>query len=65
MPPLTTMPTVTVNGANVTVLAAALRFAGLYQVNIQLPASLATGDLPIKIIQGSFQSPNGILINIQ
>ena len=64
-PPPTTMPTVTVGGANVTVLGAVLRFAGLYQVNIQLPASVATGDQPIKIIQGSFQSPAGILINIQ
>jgi uncharacterized protein (TIGR03437 family) len=37
----------------------------LYQVNIQLPNSLPTGDQPIKIVQGSFQSPSGILINIQ
>jgi uncharacterized protein (TIGR03437 family) len=64
-PPPTTAPTVTVGGANVTVLGAVLRFAGLYQVNIQLPSSVPTGDQPIKIIQGSFQSPNGILINIQ
>jgi uncharacterized protein (TIGR03437 family) len=64
-PPPTTTPTVTVNGANVTVLGAVLRFAGLYQVNIQLPASMPAGDLPIKIIQGSFQSPNGIMINVQ
>jgi uncharacterized protein (TIGR03437 family) len=64
-PPVTTTPTVTVAGANMTVLGAVLRFAGLYQVNIQLPASVPTGDQPIKISQGSFQSPNGILINIQ
>ncbi len=64
-PSPTTAPTVTVGGANVTVLGAVLRFAGLYQVNIQLPASVPTGDQPIKIIQGSFQSPSGILINIQ
>ena len=64
-PPVTTMPTVTVAGTSVTVLGAVLRYAGLYQVNIQLPASLPTGDSPIKVIQGSFQSPGGILINIQ
>ncbi len=64
-PPLTTSPVVTVSGVNVPVLAAVLRYAGLYQVNIQLPASLPKGDLPIKIIQGSFQSPDGILINVQ
>jgi uncharacterized protein (TIGR03437 family) len=64
-PPLTTAPTVTVGGVNVPVLAAVLRYAGLYQVNIQLPASIATGDQAIQIHQGSFQSPTGILINIQ
>jgi uncharacterized protein (TIGR03437 family) len=64
-PPLTTSPVVTINGINIPVLAAVLRYAGLYQVNIQLPNSLPTGDQPIKIVQGSFQSPSGILINIQ
>jgi uncharacterized protein (TIGR03437 family) len=64
-PPLTTNPVVTVGGVNVPILAAVLRYAGLYQVNVQLPNSLPTGDQPIKIVQGSFQSPNGILINIQ
>jgi uncharacterized protein (TIGR03437 family) len=64
-PPVTTTPTVAVGGTNVTVQVAVLRYAGLYQVNVQLPASLPTGDLPIKVIQGSFQSPDGVLINIQ
>src|SRR6185503_6768376 len=48
-PPVTSTPTVTVAGANVTVLAAVLRYAGLYQVNIQLPSALPSGDQPIKI----------------
>jgi len=64
-PSVTLTPTVTIGGANMTVLGAVLRFAGLYQVNIQLPASMPTGDQPIKIVQGSFQSPDGILINLQ
>ncbi|MBV9743076.1 MAG: SBBP repeat-containing protein [Acidobacteriia bacterium] len=64
-PPLNTAPTVTVGGISVTVQGAVLRYAGLYQINIQLPLSLTTGDLPIQIIQGSFQSPGGVLINIQ
>jgi uncharacterized protein (TIGR03437 family) len=64
-PPVTTTPTVTIGGINVTVQGAVLRYAGLYQVNVQLPASLATGDLPLKVIQGSFQSPDGVLINVQ
>ena len=65
LPTLTTNPTVTVGGVDVPVQAAVLRYAGLYQVNVQLPASVPAGDQPIKIIQGSFQSPSGILINIQ
>ena len=64
-PPPTIAPVVTASGINIPVIGAVLRFAGLYQVNIQLPLSLPKGDLPIKIIQGSFQSPDGILINIQ
>ena len=64
-PTTTTAPTVTVGGTNVNLLGSVLRFAGLYQVNIQLPASLPAGDLPIKIQQGNFQSPDGVLINIQ
>jgi uncharacterized protein (TIGR03437 family) len=64
-PAPTTPPTVSVNGTNVTVLGAVLRFAGLYQVNIQLPASLPTGDLPIRISTGNAQSPTGVLINVQ
>ena len=64
-PAIATMPTVTAGGQSVTVLGGVLRYAGLYQVNIQLPASLPTGDLPLKIVQGSFQSPDGVLINIQ
>lgn len=64
-PAIATMPTITAGGMNVTVLGGVLRYAGLYQVNVQLPASLPSGDLPLKIIQGSFQSPDGVLINIQ
>jgi uncharacterized protein (TIGR03437 family) len=56
---------VTVGGVNVTILAAMLRYAGLYQVNIQLPASMPTGELLLKGIQGSFQSPDGILLSVQ
>ena len=60
-----TLATVTIGGADATVLGAVLRYAGLHQINIQLPVSLPTGDLAIRIIQDSFQSPAGILINVQ
>jgi uncharacterized protein (TIGR03437 family) len=64
-PAVSTAPTVTVGGVNVTVLGSILRFAGLYQVNVQLPASLPSGNLPIKVIQGSYQSPDGVLIAVR
>jgi uncharacterized protein (TIGR03437 family) len=47
------------------VLGSVLRFAGLYQVNIQLPSSLPGGDQPIKVKASGFESPDGVLINIQ
>src|SRR5581483_8563320 len=61
-PTVSVTPTVTVGGVNVTVLGSILRFAGLYQVNVQLPASVPGGNVPIKVIQGNFQSPDGVLI---
>ena len=39
--------------------------ARLYQVKIQFPASMPSGDQPTTIVQGSFQSAAGILLNIQ
>jgi uncharacterized protein (TIGR03437 family) len=54
-----------VAGNGMAVLGAVLRYGGEYQVNIQLPQSLPTGDLNIQIIQEGFQSPNGVLIHIE
>jgi uncharacterized protein (TIGR03437 family) len=59
-----TYPTVTVGGTNVTVLGAILRYAGLYQVNIHLPDSIGTGNLPIQVLAGGYQSPANILLLI-
>lgn len=59
--------TVTINNTAATVFGAALApgFAGLYQVAIQVPASLADGDWPIKASIGSFQSPDGIVLSVK
>jgi uncharacterized protein (TIGR03437 family) len=64
-PTVVKIPTITVGGANVTVLGAVLRYAGLFQINIQLPDSLPPGDLPVKITQTGVLSRAGVLINIQ
>jgi uncharacterized protein (TIGR03437 family) len=59
--------TVTVGTANATVLSAVLApgSAGLYQVAIQLPASLANGDYPIVATVNGAASPNSTLLTIQ
>ena len=59
--------TVTINNTSAQVFGAALApgFAGLYQVAIQVPASLADGDWPIKASIGSAQSPDGIVLSVK
>lgn len=39
-------------------------YAGLYQVAVQLPTSLPTGDLQIQLNQGSSQSATGVFLNV-
>lgn len=62
----TAMPTVTINGVSATVYGAALSpgSAGLYQIAIQVPASLADGDWPIQASIGGVQSPAGAILSV-
>lgn len=65
--------TVTIGNASATVYGAALApgLAGLYQVAIQVPASLANGDFPIVATAGSVtllnavSSPSGVVLTVQ
>lgn len=63
----TTMPTVTVNGVAATVYGAALAsgFAGLYEVAIQVPGSLADGDWPVMATIGGVSSPSGVVLSVK
>jgi mannan endo-1,4-beta-mannosidase len=58
---------VTVGGLPAQVLETALSpgSAGLYQVNITLPASLANGDYPVVATVGGVQSPSGVELTVQ
>jgi uncharacterized protein (TIGR03437 family) len=58
---------VTVNNVAATVYGAALApgFAGLYQVEIQVPASLGAGDWPVLATIGGVQSPSGVVLSVQ
>ncbi|HXS98379.1 MAG TPA: SBBP repeat-containing protein [Candidatus Limnocylindrales bacterium] len=59
-----TMPTVTINGIPATVYGAALApgFAGLYQVAIQVPPSLAAGTWPVVATIGGVSAPPASLV---
>jgi uncharacterized protein (TIGR03437 family) len=62
-----TLPTITLNNLLVTVDGAALApgFAGLYQVAIQVPSSMADGDWPVEATIGGVQSPSGVVLTVQ
>ena len=58
---------VTINNVPATVYGAALApgFAGLYQVAIQVPASLSNGDWPlVATTQDGFSSPTGVILTV-
>ena len=59
-------PTVSIGNIPATVYGAALApgFAGLYQIAIQVPASLTDGDWPVTIIIGGVRSPTGIVLSV-
>jgi uncharacterized protein (TIGR03437 family) len=65
-PAATTAPTVSVNGAPASVIGVALSpgSVGLYQVAVQLPASLPAGDVTLQASVGGVQSPTGVKLFI-
>jgi uncharacterized protein (TIGR03437 family) len=62
-----TLPTVTLNNSPVTVLGAALspNSAALYQVAIQIPNSIGSGDFPVQVSIGGVTSPVGLILSVQ
>jgi uncharacterized protein (TIGR03437 family) len=65
----TTVPvTVTVGGVNATVYGGTAvsspGFAGLYQIGVQIPASLANGDAVVRATIGGVQSPDKVLLTV-
>src|SRR5262249_35450847 len=62
-----TLPAGTINNVSPTVYGAGLApgFVGLYQVAIQVPASLTDGDWPIVASIGGVSSPAGIVLSVQ
>jgi uncharacterized protein (TIGR03437 family) len=62
-----TAPTVTINNSPVMFFGAALApgAAGLYQIAIQVPDTLANGNYPIRASIGGAQSPVGAVLGVQ
>ncbi|HWC96215.1 MAG TPA: IPT/TIG domain-containing protein [Candidatus Sulfopaludibacter sp.] len=61
-----TLPTVLIDNVSALVYGAALApgSAGLYQIAIQVPASLGAGDWPILATVGGVTSPSGVLLTV-
>jgi uncharacterized protein (TIGR03437 family) len=62
-----TLPTVTINNVPANVIGAALApgFGGLFQVAIQVPASIPDGDWPIQASIGGVSSPAGVVLSVR
>jgi uncharacterized protein (TIGR03437 family) len=60
------MPGITIDSLPATVYGAALApgSAGLYQIAIQVPPSLADGDWPIQALIGGVLSPVGTILSV-
>lgn len=63
---LATLPTITFGGTAASPPAfAGLTYAGLFQINATVPASTASGDVPVVALVGSTASPSGAVIAVQ
>ena len=63
--PTTTVPAVTIGGTAATVLYCGLIGAGLYQINLTIPGSLAVGTYPVVVTQAGVSSPaSAAVINV-
>ncbi len=56
---------VKINGVSVPTQFAGLSGAGLYQINLSLPANLGSGELPLIATVGGTQTPSGVVITVR
>jgi uncharacterized protein (TIGR03437 family) len=54
-----------INNIGLTPSFAGLSSAGVYQINVTVPASLGTGDVPLVATVGGAQTPSGVAISLQ
>ncbi len=63
--PTTDPVTPSINGISVTPSFAGLSGAGLYQINLTIPAGLGTGDVSLVATVGGRQTPPNVVISLQ
>ena len=63
--PVTNPVSLLLNNAPVTPSFAGLSSAGLYQVNLVIPAGLGTGDVPLIATAGGVPTPSTVVISLQ
>jgi uncharacterized protein (TIGR03437 family) len=63
--PLATDPAITIGGSAAQVAFAGLTYAGLFQINVTVPVSTASGDVPVVALVGSTASPGTAVIAVQ
>jgi uncharacterized protein (TIGR03437 family) len=54
-----------VNGVSVIPAFAGLSRAGVYQINVTVPAGLGTGDKSLQASVGGVQTPSGVVISLR
>ncbi|HTA67116.1 MAG TPA: hypothetical protein VK776_02515, partial [Bryobacteraceae bacterium] len=63
--PTTNPVTLSINNVSVTPAFAGLSGAGLYQLNLTVPAGLGTGDVTLQAKVGGVATPSGVVISLQ
>ncbi|SPE28289.1 conserved exported hypothetical protein [Candidatus Sulfopaludibacter sp. SbA3] len=62
---VTTTPSVTFGGVTAQVLYSGLISAGVYQINVIVPAGTPTGDTPVVATVGSFSSASNAIVTVK
>jgi uncharacterized protein (TIGR03437 family) len=63
--PTTSPVSVLINNVSVTPIFAGLSSAGLYQINLTVPASVGTGYVSLAATVGGAQTPPGVVVSLQ
>jgi len=63
--PSTNTVSLRVNNVSVTPTFAGLSGAGLYQINLTVPAGLGTGDVSLQATAGGVATATGVVISLQ